>query len=152
MEGAMPNRDSEQPGFPAVETVLHSIAAWVSKYRSAIGLGNELGRCSPDEVMQIANDLGVPASELRELVSKGPHAADILQKMLVALNVDPAAIAKTNPLVMRDLQRLCITCGDKKRCEHEIAKGTAAEHFREYCPNALTLDALFSPKDRSSQH
>jgi hypothetical protein len=34
-------------------------------------------------------------------VSKGPHAADLLQKMLVALNVDPAAIAKMGPLVMR---------------------------------------------------
>lgn len=148
----MPNRDSEQPNYPAVEMVLNSIAAWVSKYRSAIGLGDDLGRCSPDEVMQIAKDLGVPVSELRELVSKGPRAADMLQKMLVALNVDPVAIAKTNPLVMRDLQRLCIACDDKRRCEHEIAKGTAAEHFREYCPNALTLYALFGPKDRSPQH
>jgi hypothetical protein len=34
-------------------------------------------------------------------VSKGPHAAVLLQKMLVALNVDPAAIAKIDSLVRR---------------------------------------------------
>jgi hypothetical protein len=30
---------------------------------------------------------------------------------------------------MRDLQRLCIVCGQKRRCQHELARGTAAEHF-----------------------
>jgi hypothetical protein len=148
MEGAMPNRDIQQSNYPVVEMVLDAIADWVSKYRNAIGLNNELGRCSPDEVMQIAKELGVPANQLRELVSKGPGAADLIQKMLVALNVDPKAIAMANPLVMRDLQRLCITCGDKKRCSHELAKGAAAEHFQEFCPNALTLDALFAQKNQ----
>jgi hypothetical protein len=148
MESTMPNSNIQQPSYPAVEMVLNAIADWVSKYRNAIGLNNELRQCSPDEVMQIANDLGVPANQLRELASKGPGAADLIQKLLVALNVDPKAIAMSNPLVMRDLQRLCITCGDKKRCAHELAKGTAAEHFREFCPNALTLDALFAQKNQ----
>jgi hypothetical protein len=43
----------------------------------------------------------------------------------------------------RDLQRLCITCGDKRRCEYEIAAGTAAKNKHEFCPNAETLDRLF---------
>lgn len=148
----MPNRDIQQSNHPVVEMVLEAIADWVSKYRNAVGLNNELGQCSPDEVMRIANDLGVPANQLRELASKGPGAADLIQKMLVALNVDPKAIAMTNPLVMRDLQRLCITCGDKTRCAHELAKGTAAENFREFCPNALTLDALFNQNSKPAQH
>jgi hypothetical protein len=151
-EGAMPHRDIQQPSYPVVETLLNSIAGWVNRYREVLGRTNDLGQCSRDEVMQIAKDLGVSAIELRELVSKGPHAADLVQKMLVALNVDPKAIANSNPLVMRDLQRLCITCTDKKRCASELAKGTAAEHFREFCPNALTLDALFTEEDRPVKH
>jgi hypothetical protein len=72
--------------------------------------------------------------------------------MLAALHVDPKALAEADPINMRDLQRLCITCGDKKRCEHELSNGTAAENFREYCPNALTLDALFGQKGQASRH
>lgn len=148
----MPNRDTPQKSYPVVEVVLNSIADWVSKYRYAIGRTNDLGLCSREDVMQIANDLGVSVNELRELVAKGPHAADLVQKMLVALHVDPKVIAASNPLVMRDLQRLCITCTDKKRCAHELAKGTAAEHFNEFCPNALTLDALFVQQNQPVKH
>ena len=148
----MPNRDIQQPSYPVVEVVLNSIADWVTRYRDAVGHTNEFGQCSPDEVRQIAKDLGVPASELRQMASKGPHAADQLQKMLVALHVDPKALEKTNPVVMRDLQRLCINCSDKKRCQSELAKGTAADHFHEFCPNSMTLDALFNQDNTPARH
>jgi len=148
----MPNRDIQQPSYPVVEVVLNSIADWVTRYRDAVGHTNEFGQCSPDEVRQIAKDLGVPAGELRQMASKGPHAADQLQKMLVALHVDPKALEKTNPVVMRDLQRLCINCADKKRCQSELAKGTAADHFHEFCPNSMTLDALFNQDNTPARH
>jgi hypothetical protein len=152
MEGAMPNRYNQQPSHPVVDVILNAIADWVNKYRNTIGLANDLGQCDPDEVMRIARDLGVSPSQLRELASKGPGAADQLQKMLVALDVDPKALADTDPLIMRDLQRVCIACSDKKLCEHKLADGTAAAHFREFCPNAVTLDALFSLQGRPSRH
>ena len=69
-----------------------------------------------------------------------------MKKMLIALRVDPHALVSTDPAVMRDLQRLCVVCSQKGRCEHELAKGTASEHFREFCPNAFTLDALFNKR------
>jgi hypothetical protein len=72
--------------------------------------------------------------------------------MLIALAVDPEALAKSNPAVMRDLQRLCVACSQKGRCQHELAEGTAAEHFREFCPNAFTLDALFGRTASSTRH
>jgi hypothetical protein len=66
--------------------------------------------------------------------------------MLVALHVDPKVLAEMDPLVMRELKWLCITCSNKKRCEHELARGTAAEHFHEFCPNAVSLDELLDQK------
>jgi len=146
MEGAMPNRENQPPSTPLLEVVLNGIANWVSKYRDNFGLHNQLGQCDPNEVMRAARDLGITSSELLELERKGPGAADLLQKMLVALHVDPNVLANTDQQSMRDLQRLCITCSEKKRCEHELASGTAGEHFRDFCPNAFTLDALFDQK------
>lgn len=146
MERHMPSSNIPQPNYPVVEMVLSAIAEWVGKYRNALHHGDDLAQCSPDEVRQIANDLGVSASQLVDLVNKGPNAAAELKKMLVALKVDPAVIAKTDMLVMRDLQWLCVNCGEKKRCRHEIAKGTAAANYQEFCPNAMTLEALFDQK------
>ena len=147
----MINRENGSPNNPLLETAVKAIAAWVSIYRNALGLNNEFGMCGPDEVMRMAKEIGVTPSLLREL-SKGHGNANLLKSMLVALHVDPKVIADMDPLVIRELKWLCITCSNKKRCEHELAKGTAAEHFREFCPNAVSLDELFDQKGQQSSH
>jgi hypothetical protein len=143
MEVDMPADETGELHYPTVEFVLDAIAGWINKYRNMRGAHDELEHCSQEDVMQIAKDLGVSVSDLRGLAAKGPGAADTLHKMLLALSVDPQDVAKADPAAMRDLQRLCVVCGQKRRCQHELARGTAAEHFREFCPNAYTLDALF---------
>jgi len=146
----MINRENES--YPLVETALKAIADWVNSYRNAIGFKNEFGMCGPDEVRRMAKDIGVTASELQELVRKGPDSANLLKRMLVALNVDPKTIADIDPLVIREMNWLCIKCGNKRRCEHELAKGTATEHFHEFCPNAVSIDELLDQKGQLSSH
>ena len=143
----MPGGKIAETHYPTVEFVLHAIAGWVNKYRQMDGPRDQLEHCSQEEVMQIAKDLGLSVSDLRGLAAKGPKAAETLQKMLLALSVDASKLAQADPAVMRDLQRLCIVCGQKGRCQHELARGTAAKHFREFCPNAYTLDAVLKSKD-----
>jgi hypothetical protein len=152
MERTMPDGTIQQPSYPTVDFVVSAIANWVNKYRSTHAMHDEFGECSPEEVMQIAADMGVPAGELRALAAKGPDSARLLEKLLIKLYVDPVQLAHTNPAVMRDLQRLCVVCGHKDRCQHELREDTAAEHYREYCPNAFTLDALFKEKAEPPQH
>jgi hypothetical protein len=146
----MPHREMQQTSYPTVQTVLGAIASWVNHYREHAGVHNQFGQCDADEVANIAHDLNIPQAELREIASKGPGSADKLQQMLLALKVDPAALAKNDPGVMRDLQRLCVNCAHKQQCAHELDVGTAAAHFHEFCPNAYTLDALFKPADKPS--
>jgi len=148
----MRSTDEQQAAHPTVDSALQVIANWVNKYRSRIGTGDAFAGCTPDQVTQVAKELGMSPAELRGIARKGPGAADLLQKMLVALDVDPEALTKSNPAVMRDLQRLCISCSHKSRCQHELAAGTAAEHFHEFCPNAFTLDALFKRESLPFQH
>jgi len=138
-----------QDDYPTVNFVLDAIAGWVNKYRALAGARDELGQCSPEDVRQIANDLGISVGELRTMSAKNPHAADLLVKMLTALSVDPEAVAKSDLATMRDLQILCTSCGHKGRCAHELAEGTAAEHFQSFCPNAFTLNALLKSKERA---
>ncbi len=144
----MPNRETQQPSFPTVQMVLGAIAHWVNYYREHAGVRDQFGQCDAAEVAQIASDLNIPQSELREIAAKSPGSADKLQQMLLALKVDPVALAKSDPAVMRDLQRLCVTCGHKQQCAHELDVGSAAAHFHEFCPNSYTLDALFKPQEQ----
>jgi hypothetical protein len=148
---SMISHENELPSYPLVETALNAIADWVSDYRRAIGLKNEFDICGPDEVMRMAKEIGVTPAQLHEL-AKGSTDANLLKSMLVALRVDPKVLADMDPLIVRELKWLCITCGNKRRCKHELAKGTAAKHFHEFCPNALSLDELLDQKGQQSSH
>ena len=109
----MPDAQVHAPHYPTVEFVLGAVAGWINKYRQASSLHDELGHCSPEDVMQIAKDLGVPVSELRKLATKGPGAADLIKKMLIALRVDPHVLANTNPAVMRDCNGCALSAAKK---------------------------------------
>jgi hypothetical protein len=152
MECAMLDRNSPKPAYPALDMVLNSIADWVNNHRFARRDRSGLSRCDRNEVMRIARDVGVSLDELHLLARKGPRAADLNTRMLVALGVDPKALSDNEPLVMRDLQRLCGGCVNKGRCAHELAEGTAAAHFHAFCPNAYTLDALMAEKGKRAVH
>jgi hypothetical protein len=143
MEGTMSGRAADVSRYPSVELVLYAVAGWIDKFRMMNRIRDELGKCSPEEARQIAKDLGIAVEDLRRLVRKGSVAADALPKMLSALSVDARALEDADPAVMRDLQRTCVFCDHKSLCQRELAEGTAAQHFRRFCPNAHTFDALF---------
>jgi hypothetical protein len=91
---------------------------------------------------QIASELRMTSADLEALVRQGPHAADELPKMLTALGIDQDRLARTEPLVLRDMERVCALCSHKRRCDRDLAAGTAAAHYEEYCANAPTIDGL----------
>ncbi len=145
MEDVMSNYTYEHR---TVKPILDAIADWVKKYRHAVGLRGEFAHCGAEEVALIARDIGVSPQELIFVANKGPHAADELPTLLCALGVDPQKLASDDPAVMRSLQRICISCGHKDQCQHDLAAGTAASKYRDYCPNAISLDALFHSKSK----
>ncbi len=138
----MKNRAAE-PSYSGFDSVFGAIARWVQNYRDTIETGRQLGGCGPDEVAAIARDLAVAPRELLTLTRGGLDGARLLQEMLKALGVDPAALAQQDPAVMRDMQRLCIGCGYKRQCEHDLADGKLADNYHDYCPNTYTLEMLF---------
>ena len=127
-------------------TVFDTIANWIKDYREAIGQRTELANLTPEVVASIARDIGVSSEELSFFAAKGQHAADELPKLLRALGVDPKELTSVDPAKMRELQRICLTCGHKGQCRYDLASGKAASHYQEYCPNAVSLDALLNSK------
>jgi len=102
--------------------------------------------CGAGDVARIAADLKIDQSELSALTKKGPGAADLLQKLLTALGMNAKDIDQGDRAVMRDLQRSCIMCDEKRRCKFDLINGVITENFRDYCPNAFTLDALLKAR------
>jgi hypothetical protein len=124
--------------YPVVESVIDMFARWL-KHRREIA---ETCNCGSEEFACIAHDLNISTGDLNELVRRGSHATDELPKMMAALDIDRSKVAKVEPMVMRDLERVCSLCEQKRRCAHEFTAGTTVEHYADFCPNASTLETL----------
>ncbi|MGJ4892467.1 hypothetical protein ACQR1Y_30020 [Bradyrhizobium sp. HKCCYLRH3099] len=124
--------------YPRVQYLIDTFAQWL-KHRREL---SELRQLDRDDFERIAMDLQVTPGDLDELVRHGEHAADELPLMLKALGIDEAALARAEPLVLRDMERVCAMCKDKIRCHRDLAHGTSSEHYEEYCLNAPTIDRL----------
>ena len=124
--------------IPAFEKLIRTFGDWMKQRREL----NELRQLSTAEFDRIAGELRVSPADLNQLVHQGPHAADELRELLKALGIDEPALARTQPLVLRDMERVCALCHDKGQCDRDLAAGTAAEHYRGYCLNASTIDLL----------
>ena len=130
--------------YPAVQHLMSTFADWL-KHRRELNEIRQLDRADFD---RIAHDLRVSPTELDALVQRGPHAADELPVMLRALGVDEHTLARTEPMLLRDMERVCAMCNQKAQCNRDLVAGTAAEHYESYCLNAPTIDRL----DKTATH
>ena len=127
----------EKP-YPVVGRVVDIFGEWL-KHRRGL---REMREMDAANLGQIASELRMTSADLEALVRQGPHAADELPKMLTALGIDQDALARTEPLVLRDMERVCSLCTHKRQCDRDLIAGTAAAHYEEYCGNAGTIDGL----------
>ncbi len=115
-------------------------AHWLRERGEAWAACRELDNCG--EAARLAQDFGMPVSELRDIARKGPGAADELLVMLRAHGLDPEVLDRLQPAVMADLRHHCCLCDNKRECRSDLASGRAVETYEDFCSNAETLDAL----------
>lgn len=137
MSTAPPNPVSQLP----INSVAAAVANLVKQWKEVAASARELAAFG-DAIASIAEDLKLSPAELRALASKGADAAKELPCLLDALRISIQTLADREPLVLRDLQRVCTMCDQKRLCNREVLAGTASASYRHYCPNTGTLDAL----------
>ena len=126
--------------YPSVAPLIIAIADWCRKWRSG-SHASDLKNCGEGDIERIARDLGLSAYDLHQL-EQTTNEPLLLPRMLAALKINAAELARTHPAEFRDLQRVCALCDCRRRCEAELAAGDAAGTYAAFCPNAFTLNAL----------
>ena len=126
---------------PIVENAIHLFGDWLKHRREM----REISDMDSGDFARIARDLNVSPAELDAVVRQGPHASDELPRLLKVLGIDEATLSRTQPVLQRDMVRVCAACQKKALCNHDLDSGTLAQRYDEYCPNAPAIDEL-SPR------
>lgn len=108
----------------------------------------ELSQLPEGEVGRIAHELGLSEDELTNLAAKGPHASDLLYERMNALGVSRTDVDRMGWGVIRDLEKSCSCCADKGQCKKDLAAHPDDPVWKDYCPNATSLEAIRRMKGR----
>jgi hypothetical protein len=124
--------------YPIVDRIAGAFGDWLQRRRDI----REMRELDSSEFAKVARELNVATADLDAFVHQGPRAADELSTLLTLLGLDKEALAKTQPLVLRDMTRVCASCQQKRRCDRDLGAGSSAQHYAEYCVNAPVIDEL----------
>jgi hypothetical protein len=115
------------------------LAHWWQVQREKIRDIEALRAMSLPEIEELTGEMGLSRSQLEALVKAGPEGAVEMDRMMAALDIDPAAVQSVHPATMRDMRITCATCADKSVCRHTLADGTATALLTSFCPNSEEL-------------
>jgi len=124
--------------YPIVENAINLFGDWLQHQREM----RELRDMNSGDFARIAQDLCMGPAEFDAVVRRGPHASDELPRLLKVLGIDEATLSRTQPVLQRDMVRVCAACQKKALCNHDLGSGTLARRYEEYCPNAPAIDEL----------
>jgi hypothetical protein len=130
----------EIKSHPIVDGLIDVFGNWLIHRREM----RELRQLDSGEFDSIARDLRMTSADLDAFVRQGPHAADELPRLLEVLGIDEAALVRTEPAVLRDMKRVCVSCERKVQCRNDLEIGVSARDYEDYCLNAPTMNALRS--------
>ncbi len=116
--------------YSIINKLIEVFGNWL-KHRQEI---REIRDLDSAEFVNIAHELCITPADLDTFVRQGPHAVDELPKLLMALGIDEKALSRTQPLVLRDMARVCASCQQKHQCDR-----------------ASTIDALDQNRPRTGR-
>lgn len=134
---------SQNKSHPVVDRMIEMFGDWLIHRRAILEM-EEICNQSAAEFSRIASDLGITPDTLDAFVRKGPHAADELPKLLDTLGIDDTDIARTQPQLLLDMQRVCAFCRRKGECNRDLDAHIAAENYEKYCENSDAIRLLKS--------
>lgn len=112
------------------------------KWKVRRALANELSSLDMTQREELARDVCVSEDAFERLYVAGART-DQLERLMCALSLDPEATEIANAgAVTRDMSLVCSGCLMIDRCRRELEAGSARQNYNDYCPNALTLNAL----------
>jgi hypothetical protein len=122
--------------------MLETIARRWRDHRDAVATLREIAAMDPEVAGEIAAEAGLSISDLRDVITHGAGASQLMRRMMAAYGIDVPEVEHDAPGLLRDVAVLCSRCKAKGRCAEELEAGTARENAHLFCPNAGTFETF----------
>lgn len=124
------------------QTLTSRLLRWCSQAWEAATETDVIGQLDDRTLAELSRDCSISTDQLKRLANAGPKAADEMVALMLAINIDPAELARLYPEQFRNMQVNCSLCESKDRCRQDLAEQVIDREYVRYCSNADHLKAL----------
>ncbi|UIY30592.1 hypothetical protein LZK73_08715 [Neorhizobium galegae] len=145
MDNTIPTLD------PTPENLTGRLKRWCSATWAAINEAKLLASLDDETVKLLAQDNALSEQELRELIAKGPHAADEMLALMKLLNIDPEEARLEEPAEFREMHVTCVHCGEKDPLSARTGRRQRRRGFRKLLRQRRTARRHAQPTGTARQ-
>jgi len=121
---------------------LKQLPLWWQNQLAAMRALDELHRSPHAEVLRTASDFGTTVQGLKSAAARGPLSGRIMERMARAYGLEPAALRRVDPNIVREMGERCTFCDSRFRCAIDLAGADRAVRAQAYCANADMFRAV----------
>jgi hypothetical protein len=114
---------------------LKQLPLWWQNQLAAMRALDELHRSPHAEVLRTASDFGATVQRLKSAAARGPLSGQLMEKMARAYGLEPAALRRTDPNSVREMEERCTFFASRFRCAIDLADADGASRAQAYCDN-----------------
>ena len=122
----------------SVRRLVHWWREWIYRRQTMA----DLDRCGSAGVERVARDLAMGKADLCILAGKWPASLNFLSRRMEELKLDATEIARVEPDVIRDLQRVCSLCASDLALAESPAERRGLRFVRLHCAQCHAIDAV----------
>ncbi len=114
-------------------------AGWLRSRMRRYRLARQLMYLGRRDCERAMADLGLGPGDLDTILRSDPDSKALLTRMMAHVGIDLGWL-RTHPRALRELERACSLCGERRRCRHWMKTRQPASAYRAFCPNASSFD------------
>lgn len=129
------------------EAVMQRLQAWRERRERA----EEFRSIGPHDTERLLRDVDLHMSDMPVVLQGSPGRAELLDRRLTALRLDPTYLEVSDRELYRDLQRACLRCTSWRRCARDLARDNVQAGLESYCPNGHAIDQFLVGETEASR-
>ncbi len=114
-------------------------AGWLRARLRRYRLARQLMSLDRRDFERAMADLGLGPGDLDTVLRSDPDSKALLDRMMAHVGIE-AGWLRTHPRALRELERACALCAERRRCRHWMKTRQPASAYRAFCPNASGFD------------
>lgn len=126
--------------IPASESweLWHSVVLAFRDWKQRRAAMKEIDALASSESERLLGECGLTRDDL-SVAMRHTGGANPLPHAMRSIGVDPRLFEARHRAWNRDMTRTCMMCSERGHCRDQIAAGSFATHYRQFCPNRDSL-------------